>query len=318
MDNFWKKLERPFLILAPMENVTDHVFREIVCDLAKPDVMFTEFTSAHGLESPGREKVMLKFKYSPRQRPIVAQIWGSSPENMKLASRLVRKLGFDGVDINLGCPDRNVMKKSAGAGLIGNFEVVGKIIKAVKEGADGMPVSVKTRLRYKNVTTEQWMEFLLKQNVDALTIHGRTPEQQSTGNADWEAVGKIVEMKNVLSPDTVIIGNGDVRSYEQAVEKYDKHRVDGIMIGRGIFSNPWVFEKKLVYSEHPRDDYINILLKHLDLYEATWGKSKNFAILKKFFKMYVRSFDGATELRERLMKTKKSSEIREILAALEQ
>lgn len=316
MDNFWTKLKKPFTVLAPMENVTDYVFREIVCDLAKPNVIFTEFTSAHGLASPGRARVIEKFKYSKRQKPVVAQIYGNEPAYMESATRLVKDLGFDGVDINLGCPDRNVMKNSAGAGLIGNFDVVKKVIKAVKYGANKLPVSVKTRLRHKDVTTEEWIGFLLKQNLSALTVHGRTPEQQSLGLADWEEIGRIVEMKNQIAPATILIGNGDVKSYAEVVEKHKKYKVDGVMIGRGIFSNPWVFEKILTPEIRPRAEYVTILLRHLDLFKKTWGKKKNFAIIKKFVKMYIRNFDGATELRDKLMKTEKSTEIREILKNL--
>lgn len=313
MENFWTKLEKPFTVLAPMENVTDHVFREIVCDLAKPDVMFTEFTSAHGLASPGRDRLINKFKYSPRQKPIVAQIYGNEPEAMESAARLVSDLGFDGVDINLGCPDKNVMKKSAGAGLIGNFEVVGKAIKSVRSGAGKIPVSVKTRLRHKDVTTDEWIGFLLKQHLDALTVHGRTPEQQSLGQADWEEIGRIVKMKNQIAPSTIIIGNGDVKSYAEVIDKHEEYGVDGVMIGRGIFSNPWVFEKKLIQQERPREEYVKTLLKHLDLFEKTWGEKRNFAVIKKFVKMYIRNFDGVTELRDRLMKTETSAELRKLL-----
>jgi nifR3 family TIM-barrel protein len=316
MDNFWAKLKKPFTVLAPMENVTDYVFREIVCDLAKPDVLFTEFTSAHGLASPGRDTVAQKLKFSPRQKPIVAQIWGSQPDNMGEAAKLVRELGFDGVDINLGCPDRNVMKKSAGAGLIGNYDIVEKMIASVKKGAKGIPVSVKTRMRHKEVTTEEWIGFLLKQDLAVLTVHGRTPEQQSLGAADWDEIGRIVEMRNRISPKTLIIGNGDVKSYAEVLDKHKKYKVDGVMIGRGIFSNPWVFEKELTSVERPRGEYVTILLSHLDLFEKTWGKRRNFAVLKKFFKMYVRSFDGANELRDKLMKTEESAEVREILKNL--
>lgn len=316
MDNFWTKIDKPFTILAPMENVTDFVFREIVCDLGRPDVMFTEFTSSNGLESPGKDRVMKKLMYSKRQKPIVAQIWGSSPESMENAAKIVKKLGFDGVDINLGCPDRNVMKKSAGAGLIGNYDVVEKMIKAVKRGASGIPVSVKTRLRRKEITTKDWIGFLLKQDLSALTVHGRTPEQQSLGAADWDEIGRIVEMRNGISPKTLIVGNGDVKSYVEVLEKYDKYKIDGVMIGRGIFSNPWVFDKSSNPQIRPRKEYITILLRHLDLFEKTWGKKRNYAVLKKFFKMYVRSFDGANELRDQLMKTENSNEVKEILKNL--
>lgn len=316
MANFWKKLKKPILILAPMEDVTDHAFREIVCQLAKPDILFTEFTSAEALKYKTSERVYQKLKYSENQRPIVAQIWGGNPENLYDAAKLVREYGFDGVDINLGCPEKNVMKKPAGSGLIGNYDVVDKIIKAVKEGAGGLPVSVKTRMRYKNTTIDEWVGFLLKYDLAAITIHGRTPEQQSTGTADWNEVGRMVELRNKTAPGTLIIGNGDVKTYADAVDKYDRHKVDGIMIGRGIFHNPWIFAKEIKPKERSKEEYLQTLLGHMELFEKTWGRKKNFAILKKFFKIYVKDFDGASVIRDRLMKSKNSHEVREILSGL--
>lgn len=296
-----------------MDDVTDCVFRDIVCSLAKPDVMFTEFTSADGLFSKGKEKVLPKLKFSVSQRPIVAQIWGNKPEIMFTAAKLVGKLGFDGVDINFGCPDRNVMKKPAGAGLVGNFKVVSEIIRAVREGAENMAVSVKTRLGNGKVTTREWAEFLLEQNLQALTVHGRIARRMSKGPADWDEIGKIVRLKDRISPETIVIGNGDVLSYAESVDKFKKYKVDGVMIGRGIFHNPWVFEKTPAVKDRSREQYLEVLLKHLDLFEKTWGENKHFAVLKKFFKMYVKNFKGANALRDQLMKTGSADEIRSIL-----
>lgn len=313
---FWKSLPSTFLVLAPMEDVTDVVFREIMTTLPRPDVFFTEFTSADALASLGRENAIRKFRYTENQRPIVAQIWGVNLENLKGAAKIVQDLGFDGVDINMGCPDKSVMKKGAGAALCKNPNLAKDIISAVREGAPDIALSVKTRLGYSEINTDEWITFLLKQNIDALTIHGRTATQLSRGEANWDEIGRAVKLRNLLSVETVIIGNGDIKSYADAVSMQKLSGVDGVMIGRGVFSNPWVFEKNLKTEKHLKAEYIGVLLAHLDLYEQTWGNTKNFEVMKKFFKMYVNNFPGASRLRDKLMHCKTSAEVREIAQTL--
>lgn len=313
MANFWQLLPKPFLVQAPMDDVTDFVFREIIGQIAKPDVFFTEFTSADGLFSKGHDVVMRKLKYSENQRPIVAQIWGKNPEYLYKASGLVRDLGFDGVDINMGCPDKSIMRSGAGGSLIGNCDLAREIIDSVKNGAGNLSVSVKTRLGYDGVITEDWIGFLLEQNLDAITIHGRTAKQMSKGEANWEEVGKAVKLKNKISPKTILIGNGDILNYCAAKKMFDDFDVDGIMIGRGLFSDPWVFEKTPKVNLHAREEYVGILLEHLRLHNETWGNTKNFAIMKKFFKMYIKDFAGANELRQNLMESTNSMQVEEIL-----
>lgn len=314
MNNFWKNLKKPFLVLAPMEDVTDYVFREIVCRLSKPDVIFTEFTSADGLMFNTNERGYMKLKYSERQRPIVAQIWGGNPETVLKSAQIIEKMGFDGIDINMGCPDRAVMKKHGGAGVIGDYERAAAVIAAMKKGAPSLPVSVKTRLGNEKTEMSEWISFLLKQNLSALTVYARKPEQLSKGPVFWEELGKIVDMRNNLSPETVLTGNGDVKSYSEAIEKHEKYKVDGVMIGRGIFHNPWVFDKN--QRIHTKEEYLKVLVDHMDLFEEIWGRKKNFAILKKFFKIYVKEFEGSTVIRDRLMRVKTSNEVREILSGL--
>lgn len=314
MPNFWPKLKKPFLVLAPMENVTDYVFREVIAGIAKPDVFFTEFTSTDGLFSKGRDIVIRKLQFSRIQRPIVAQIWGKEPENFFKASQLVKELKFDGIDINMGCPDRGIVKNGAGAGLVGNYGLTGEIIDAVKKGAGNLAVSVKTRLGQENIITDKWIKFLLEQGIDALTIHGRTARQMSKGEASWETVGNAVKIKNKVSPKTMLIGNGDIGSYEQAEDKHDTYGVDGIMIGRGIFSNPWIFEKSQKLKIHNKKQYIEILTNHLQLQEKHWGQEKHFDVMKKFFKMYIKDFTGANELRQKLMETTNSRQVKQILS----
>lgn len=301
------------MALAPMEDVTDAAFRQMVTYLPRPDVMFTEFTSADGLMSVGIARLLPKFKFTPKQRPIVAQIFGANPKNLLGAAKLVKDLGFDGVDINMGCPVKEVVTKGAGAALAKNFELTAEIISAVKAGAGDIPISVKTRLGYDSLITEKWCGFLLEQKIAALTIHGRIATQMSEGEANWQEIGKVVKLKDKIAPETMIIGNGDVKSYKEAQEKCAQYGVDGVMIGRGIFHNPWIFEKTLKPKQHTRQQKIALLKKHLKIYEQVWGSTKNFEIIKKFFKIYIKDFEGAGTLRQSLMACHAYSEVRAIL-----
>ena len=311
MTNFWTKLGKPLTILAPMDDVTDNVFRQVILHAAAPDVFFTEFTNADGLVHGGSGIPLRKLAYTKNQHPIVAQLWGTNPGNFEKAAKMVKKLGFDGVDINMGCAVKDVIKKGAGAGLIGNYELAEIIIKAVKKGARGLPVSVKTRLGNKTNIVGEWLEFLLNQDLAALTLHARTAKQMSGGFANWDEIGKAVRLRNKISPDTLIIGNGDVLSYKGVLEKHEKYKVDGVMIGRGIFQNPWVFEKK--EKKHSKEEYLELLNYHLDLYEKNSDFVKNYSTLKKFYKIYVRGFSNASEFRAKLMETKNPKEARNIL-----
>lgn len=317
MANFWRLLpNKPFLVLAPMEDVTDVVFREIVAgELARPDVFFTEFTSAEGIFSEGREKTISRFKYTQNQHPIVAQIWGNNTENLYRAAKLVRELKFDGVDINMACPDKAVLKKGCGGALIKNHALAKKSIEAVKEGAKDLSVSVKTRLGFDSIATEEWITFLLSQKINALSIHGRLVIQMSKGEANWDEIGKAVRIKNKIAPETILIGNGDVKSYKESIFLHEKFGVDGIMIGRGIFLNPWIFERTVEPQVRSREKYIEVLLRHLALHDQTWGDMKHFDTLKKFFKMYIKNFSRANQLRQSLMECKNSSQVRTILCS---
>ena len=312
--NFWNTLSVPFLVLAPMEDVTDFVFREIMATLLpRPDVFVTEFTSADGLNSKGYDETIHRFKFSELQRPIVAQIWGTNPKNMEVAAKIVQSMGFDGIDINMGCPVPAVTKHGAGSGMIRNPKLAKDIIDATRNGAPDIALSVKTRLGFNTVITDEWISFLLEQNLDALTIHGRIATQMSTGDADWGEIAKGVKLRDSISPDTVIIGNGDILSYNQAVDAHKSSGVAGIMIGRGIFHNPWVFEKTLTPLPHSKEEYIAVLKAHLKLFTETWVDRKNFPVMKKFFKMYIKGFNGANELRQQLMESRTPTEVEEIL-----
>lgn len=314
MANFWAHLPEPFFVLAPMENVTDLVFRDIIAELSPPDVLFTEFTAVDGLFSKGREETLEKLRFSAKQRPIVAQIWGVDPELFYKTTLLVTELGFDGIDINMGCPDRAVCKRGAGAASIKNPDLAKELIAAVKRGAgEKIAVSVKTRLGFNEIKTLDWIPFLLEQKIDALTVHGRIATQMSKGAAHWDEIGKAVKLRDQIAPQTVLIGNGDVKDYAHGVELHKKYHVDGLMIGRGIFVNPWVFDKSDSPAKHDKQEYLDLLVKHMDLYVDTWGETHHFDILKKFFKMYVREFDGANELRIKLMECKNRDQVKEVL-----
>lgn len=313
MANFWQTLPRPFLAFAPMDDVTDFVFREIVASYSKPDVFFTEFTSVDGLFSAGRANVIRKFKYSEAQRPIVAQIWGKNPEYFYKAAQLIKEFNFDGVDINMGCPDRTIMRNGSGAGLVANYPLAREIVESVRAGCGDLALSVKTRLGRDSVIVDEWIGFLLGLGLDAIIIHGRTAKQMSKVPADWEQIGKAVKMRDETAPGTVIVGNGDIGSYREACLMQKNYEVDGVMIGRGIFMNPWVFEKSAVPRVHTRSEYTRILVNHLKLNHKTWGESRNYEIMKKYFKMYLRDFDGASQLRLRLMETKNYLEALQII-----
>lgn len=309
MNNIWRELAKPFLVLAPMEDVTDTVFRRIVADCAPPDLFFTEFTSAEGLLSKGAKEVGLRLRYTEEERPLIAQIWGTSPDAYKSAARLVKELGFDGVDLNMGCPVDKIVKQGGCSALIKNRDLAVEVIAATLEGAGDLPVSVKTRIGFNKIETEEWCGLLLQQNISALTVHGRLAKDQSKYAADWEEVGKVVKLRDQIAPDTVIVGNGDVLSYEAAMEKVATYGVDGVMIGRGIFQNPWVFSKDIDISTKSPADRVELLGRHLQLYKETWGDEKDFNIMKKFVKMYVQGFEGAAEMRDLMMRSQSYEEL---------
>jgi len=323
MVNFWLGLTRPFFVLAPMDDVTDVVFRQIVAKVARPVVFFTEFTNVDGLMSAGRPKLIRRFEFTPQQHPIVAQIWGLKPENYLQTAKLIAGMGFDGIDINMGCPERAVIKAGACAALIENRTLAVEIIEATKKGAGGLPVSVKTRIGLRRLQTEDWVGFLLEQKLDALIVHGRTASEMSKVPAHWDEIAKVVRMRDSMGSETLIVGNGDVVDRADGVKKVKEFGVDGVMIGRGIFSNIAAFKKVSQVSRVDKFSFgkskvsgaqkIKIAMEHVRLFEKTWKDQKNPQILKKFFKIYINGFDGASQLRESLMNTKSIEEIYAVL-----
>lgn len=296
-----------------MEDVTDTVFRQIVAECGRPDVFFTEFTNVEGMCSRGREKVAKRFVFTEKERPIVAQIWGNNPKNYFETAKLIKTIGFDGIDINMGCPEKSVMKKGSCAALINNHTLAKEIILATKEGTGGLPLSVKTRIGIKNIQTEEWTSFLLELNLDALAIHARTVTEMSDSPSHWDEIEKVVKLRDSLKKKTLIIGNGDVKNLRDAQEKYQKYKVDGVMIGRGIFDNLWMFNKNVDSKKIPHTEKLKLLIKHIELFDKTWEKSKNFALMKKFYKVYISEVPDASNFRSKLMEFKTAKETLEFL-----
>jgi nifR3 family TIM-barrel protein len=309
---FWEKLKKPIFVLAPMANVTDAAFRSIIASYGKPDVMWTEFVSVDGLLSAGREKLLVDLKFSEAERPIVAQIFGSDPAKFEKVASMLARMGFDGIDINMGCPDRAVMKQGAGGATIKDHKLALEIIAATKRGAPGLPVSVKTRIGCNKVEIETWIPALLSANLAALTVHLRTVKELSKVPAHWELMPRIMEIRHQAAGiSTVILGNGDVMSLTEAEEKCAETGCDGIMIGRGIFGNPWLFDRSrpiVSISERMR-----AMLEHTRLFEKEFSGIKNFEVMKKHYKAYVNGFDGAKELRMKLMEAQDYDEVEKIV-----
>jgi tRNA-dihydrouridine synthase len=300
-----KDLPKPLLILAPMDDVTDTVFRQVVADCAKPDMFFTEFVNVDGLQSAGREHLLHKLKLTDKEKPVIAQLWGLKPENFYKTTKDLIEMGFSGVDLNMGCPVKTVIKNGACAALINNRELAGEIIDATKEAAgDSLPVSVKTRVGFTTVDLS-WIEFLLSKILNMLSIHGRTAKQMSKVPADWDLIGQTVSLRNSLSPSTLIVGNGDVQTRAQAKELAEKYKLDGVMIGRGIFHDPFLFSKKSPWEEWGKEQRLELFSKHIQLYLDTYkAKERRFEALRKFCKVYINGFEGASNFRAKFMETR--------------
>ncbi len=306
----------PFFVLAPMDDVTDTVLRQIIADCATPDLFFTEFVNVDGLQSPGRPQLLKKLQFTAKEKPIIAQVWGKNPENFKKTAQELVDMGFAGIDLNMGCPVKAIVKNGCCAALINNRELALQIIDAVKQGAAGkVPVSVKTRLGF-NEKDLSWPGLILKQNVDMLTIHGRTAKEMSKVAADWESIDEVRKLRDRIAPQTKIVGNGDVMSRRQGLKLAKKYNLDGIMIGRGIFSDPFVFSDSSQWFEFSREQKIRLFIKHVGLFASTWGQSKRpVHVLNKFCKIYIQDFDGAKELRENCMKVESTDELLNVLDA---
>lgn len=323
LDKKCKKEKRPIFALAPMLDVTDFAFREIIAKYGKPDVLFTEFVSCDGICSKGKEKLLNHLAFTKKQKPIVAQFFGATPKNFRVAAKLAVDLGFDGIDINMGCPDRAVEKQGAGATLIKNPNLAKEIIFETKLGIEltgkKIPVSVKTRLGYNNDILEEWITNLFETEPAVITIHARTRKEMSKVEAHWDRISDAVKLRDAYfksNQKTLIIGNGDVKTISDALIKFKQTGADGIMFGRGTFGNPFLFNyNKKEVSIKKR---LHVMIEHALIFEKYFGNSninrlsatKSFDVMKKHFKAYVCGFDGAKELRVELMKSKDVGEIK--------
>ncbi len=341
--SFWKKLQHPILVLAPMADVTDPAFRRIIATYGKPDVMWTEFVSADGLFMGGYDSLIKDLAYSESERPIVAQFFTSRPDMMERAAQLAVELGFDGIDINMGCPDKSVEKQGAGAGLIKNPPLAVELIKAAQRGIEEyknrkieklreentsekeikewqekeIPVSVKTRIGYNKNELETWLPILLSAEPAAITVHARTRKEMSLVPARWEHIKRAVEIRDELKSKTLILGNGDVTDIEHGKRLCAETGADGAMLGRAIFGNPWLFASDR--KSRTPEERLLVLVEHTKAFEELCAY-KNFSVMKKHFKAYVNGWDGAKELRVRLMECNNAGEvegvIREYLSSL--
>lgn len=302
---------RPFFVLAPMDDVTDTVFRRIVNDCAPADIYVTEFVNVDGLCSPGRAKLMTRVDVSQDTGTVYAQIWGKRPENFENIANEVASgaiPGFTGLDINFGCPDKAVVKNECCSALAQpEFRDRARdIIEATLRGLDGrLPLSLKCRLGFREVDYT-WHEFLLGFKPVMLTVHVRTTKQMSKVPADWDAILPIVKLRDKISPQTKIVLNGDIVDREHGQELADKYGVDGIMIGRGVFRNPFVFgsNSEEIWSKMDKNERVELLKKHIELHRITYKEGeRKFAPLKKFAKIYISDFPGASDLRAEIMET---------------
>lgn len=315
-ENFWKNLPKPFFILAPMEDVTDVVFRHVIAEAGRPDVFFTEFTNSVSYCHPdGRDSVRGRLTFTEDEQPLVAHIWGDEPRYFREMSIGMAEAGFAGIDINMGCPVPNVAGKGKGSGLIQRPEVAAELIEAAKAG--GLPVSVKTRLGYSRLDEwREWIAHLLRQDIVNLSIHLRTKKEMSKYDAHWELIPEIKKMRDEIAPDTLLTINGDIMDREMGLKLIEETGIDGVMIGRGVFKNPFAFEKEA--REHSSEEMLDLLRLHLDLFD-TYGveAGRAFKPLRRFFKIYVRGMRGASELRQKLMETVTTDEVRVLLDEFE-
>ena len=342
MYNIWQNLPHPFLILAPMEGVTDILFRQVVARAGRPDLFFTEFTNVSSYASEkGRWNALERLQIAPTDPPIIAQIWGKNPDHFSECASALADLGFSGIDLNFGCPDKHVNKTGGGAAMIKTPDLAIKCYQNALHSTT-LPVSIKTRLGWSSPDEYQiWLPTLLEQHPSALTVHLRTRKEMSKVPAHYELIPEIVKLRNQLSPTTKLIINGDIRDHAHALELHQQHPgVDGFMIGRGVFANPYCF------TTHPptQAELMELLILHLKLYEEYVNKltsnthstentpsnnlSQNshnginspphphipsYEPLKHFFKIYVNNFPGAKELRAQLMETHSVAEAYNVL-----
>lgn len=331
--NFWLTSPKPIIGLSPMDGVTDAAMRFVTATIAKPSIMFTEFTSAEGIRA-GALRLMKDFKYSEIERPVVAQIFGSDPDAFYLSSLVACALGFDGIDINMGCPAKNIAERGCGAGLINTPKLAAQIIASVKLAiADycsgkkledtplsaeivaytkqfnfdpkNIPISVKTRIGYDQPQTKDWISFLLEQNPAAISLHGRTLRQYYTGAADWDEIALAASLAKQAG--IVLLGNGDIKSHTQAINNIKKYQLDGVLIGRAALGNPWIFSG----STPSPSEKLEAAIFHAQTYEQLFP-GQSFLPVRKHLSWYAHGFPGAAQLRTQLIQANSSAEVAQI------
>lgn len=324
MKSFLDELPKPFMVLAPMDDVTDTVFRRVVGRCASPDVYFTEFVNVDGLQSEGRSRILKKLRATNEEQPLIVQFWGKRPENYQktaeqiadgsLREELGNNVSFAGFDINMGCPDKTIVKNGCCGGLIQDPPLAGEIIEASREGLKGtIPLSVKTRIGFNQVDLG-WIEHVLQFKLNMLSVHVRTVKEMSLAPAHWEYMTEIRQIRDSVSPATILVGNGDVTSRSQAVALANEHGIDGVMIGRGVFHDPFVFGESSPWETYTKQQRVQLYLDHVRLFTETWqNEERRIHTLNKFCKIYIQSFDNAKELREELMNCKSADELLERL-----
>lgn len=354
-NNFWQKLKKPFVGMSPMDGYTDFAFRQITVKYGQPDVMFTEFVAVDALVR-FIDKAIEGLKHSKNERPIVAQLFGIEPELFYFSAQMIAALGFDGVDINMGCPAKKIALRGAGAGLIQTPDLAAQIIEATKRGIqdyakDGLnktflgewpvhlsskqkkclfnfvekyeneskdtlrpeiPVSIKTRTGHDSHITEEWIKHIASQNVAAISIHGRTLKQAYAGQASWEEIAKAAKVIRSISPETVVIGNGDIQDRDHALEMAERYGVDGVLIGRAAVGNPWVFIARANRSKISWEEKKKIILEHARLFEEN-KSPQAFKAFRKILLSYFKAFEGAKDMRKELVQTTSAKEVEKIL-----
>lgn len=319
---FWNNLAEPFYGLAPMEDVTDVAFRQMFAKYGRyqdgqgqmrgPDVMWTEFTSADGLVKGGWQRLKHQLYYEENERPIAAQLFSAHPGRMRQAAAICYKLGFDGIDINMCCPSDTVVGNDCGSALIRTPELASRLIEAAKEGGGGLPVSVKTRTGFNEDEIDQWIPKLLETDLAAISIHARTRKQMSKVPADWGTIQRARVIRDHYGADTFVIGNGDVESLAEAKQKAEKYSVDGVMVGRGAFGNPWFFNPEIDRDALHPEKRLSVMVEHARTFDEKLP-NQHFAIMRKHFKAYTKGLEHANKLRNQLMQTDNSNQVKEVV-----
>ncbi|GAB9467737.1 hypothetical protein Gpo141_00005073 [Globisporangium polare] len=315
--SFWTKLAKPIYCVAPMANVTDVAFRRIITDLAKPTVMWTEFVSCEALthDAASRKRMMTTLMYAEQERPVVAQLFGSKPEQFYESAMIVRDLGFDGIDINMGCPENNVNNQGSGAALILDPALAENIIRECKRGAGDLPVTVKTRIGFHKIDYKDWVLRLLGTEPEVLTIHGRTRDEMSKVPAHWDVIGDVVTLAKSVGSPALILGNGDVKSLVEAQQKVDKYGVDGVMLGRALFGNPWLFQGHVDTSHIPVKERLDAIRKHTEYFQELLAEPGlvGFPRMKKFYGAYFKGIPNARHVRDKIAHVRTADEFYQVL-----